>query len=171
MKNLYGVREDSIASGKQSTDSRCSILKTLEDTIAFGAKLMHIIPDLKLLLLEGSLGAGKTSLVKGIAISLGINEPITSPTFPLVQQYNSGKPPLVHLDLYRLEDHKSANELFIQEEEEAKAHGALVVVEWPERLKLPLPEAWKLKLEHHLDGRLAHLLPPSISAKKAITSS
>ena len=59
-------------------------------------------------------------------------EPITSPTFALAQHYPQGEPKLVHLDLYRLEQPASADELFLQEEEEASATGALMAVEWPE---------------------------------------
>ena len=111
----------------QSKDSYW-ILKNLEETIALGEALLKTIPNMNLLLLEGPLGAGKTSLVKGIAIGLGIKEPITSPTFPLAQRYSTGEKPLFHIDLYRLEDHKTADELFIQEEEEAKTLDALIVV-------------------------------------------
>ncbi|WP_320666793.1 tRNA (adenosine(37)-N6)-threonylcarbamoyltransferase complex ATPase subunit type 1 TsaE [Prochlorococcus sp. MIT 1307] len=153
----------------QSTDSYW-LLQNLEETIALGTKLSERIPDLKILLLEGPLGAGKTSLVKGIASGLGINEPITSPTFPLAQHYPEGNPPLFHLDLYRLEDKEAANELFLQEEEEAEDLGALIVVEWPERLSLSLPEAWKIKLKHHSDGkRLAHVIPPIDPAKNSLS--
>ena len=105
-----------------------------------------------LLLLEGTLGAGKTSLVQGLASAAGIGEPITSPTFALSQHYPQGKPPLVHLDLYRLELPAAANDLFLQEEEEALGIGAILVVEWPERLSLKLPDAWRLKLIHLDDG-------------------
>ena len=72
-----------------------------------------------ILLLEGDLGAGKTSLVQGIALALEIEEPITSPTFALAQHYQGQAAALVHLDLYRLEQSASADELFCQEEEEA----------------------------------------------------
>ena len=77
-----------------------------------------------------------------------ITEPITSPTFALATP--PGKPQLVHLDLYRLEHPASADELFLQEEE-ARAAGALMAVEWPERLSLNLPEAGPL-LRHQTRG-------------------
>ena len=66
----------------------------------------------------------------------------------------------MHLDLYRLEQPTSADELFLQEEEEARAAGALMAVEWPERLGLDLAEAWLLELTHKDEGRLAQLTPP-----------
>ena len=122
--------------------------------------LARELPTGAILLLSGPLGAGKTSLVQGLSEGLGISEPITSPTFALAQHYPQGTPQLVHLDLYRLEQPASADELFLQEEEEARATGAVMAVEWPERLGLELPEAWRLELRHQDDGRLAQLTPP-----------
>ncbi len=165
-KNFYKNSKRPNLNQGQSTDSSW-ILKNLEETIALGETLLKTIPNIKLLLLEGPLGVGKTSLVKGIAIGLGIHEPITSPTFPLAQHYLSGDSPLFHLDLYRLENHKAADELFIQEEEEAKTIDALMIVEWPERLKISLRDAWKLNLQYGMQqGRSAHLIPPSSEAIK-----
>ena len=106
-----------------------------------------------------------SALVQGLAEGLGISEAITSPTFALAQHYPQGEPQLVHLDLYRLEQPASADELFLQEEEEARSTGALMAVEWPERLGLDLAEAWHLELRHQDEGRLAQLTSP----KKAST--
>ncbi|MFO7630730.1 MAG: tRNA (adenosine(37)-N6)-threonylcarbamoyltransferase complex ATPase subunit type 1 TsaE [Prochlorococcaceae cyanobacterium] len=109
-----------------------------------------------ILLLQGDLGAGKTCLVQGLAEGLGISEPITSPSYALAQHYSgllqagplAGRATaLVHLDLYRLEDPAAAEELFAQEEEEARALGALLAVEWPQRLAVPPAGAWLVALE------------------------
>ena len=133
----------------------------LEATQALGTELIQQLPAEAILLLQGPLGAGKTSLVQGIALALSIGEPITSPTFALAQHYTDGNPPLIHLDLYRLEQPSTADDLFLQEDEEAKAIGAFMAVEWPERLSLELPEAWQLRLSHTNDGgRCAQLTPP-----------
>ena len=70
----------------------------------------------------------------------------------------------MHLDLYRLEHPAAADELFLQEEEEARAAGALMAVEWPERLGLALPEAWRLEMRHQEKGRIAQLTPPRNSS-------
>ena len=152
---------DAEASGSLEPDSTGHVwaLETLETTRALGRSLARELPDGAILLLSGPLGAGKTSLVQGLAEGLGISEPITSPTFALAQHYPQGHPQLVHLDLYRLEHTASADELFLQEEEEARAAGALMAVEWPERLGLDLPEAWRLELRHQDEGRLAQLTP------------
>ena len=149
--NICGDAEASGSLIQQSTD-RSWILKDLEATRALGRYLVQHRERPSLLLLEGTLGAGKTSLVQGMASAVGIDEPITSPTFALAQHYPQGKPPLVHLDLYRLELPAAADDLFLQEEEEAVGMGALLVVEWSERLSLNLPDAWRLKLCHHNDG-------------------
>ena len=139
-------------------------------TAALGARLAALLPAGATLLLEGNLGAGKTTLVQGLAAALGISEPITSPTFALAQHYagqtTDGRPTaLVHLDLYRLEDPSSADELFAQEEEEAQALGALLAVEWPERLSVLPAGCWTLELalSDPLDpeaGRVGRLTPP-----------
>ena len=154
---------DAEASGSLGPDSTGHVwpLETLETTRALGRLLARELPTGTILLLSGPLGAGKTSLVQGLAEGLGISEAITSPTFALAQHYPQGTPRLVHLDLYRLEHPSSADELFLQEEEEARAAGALMAVEWPERLRLDLPEAWRLDLRHQDEGRLAQLSPPS----------
>jgi tRNA threonylcarbamoyladenosine biosynthesis protein TsaE len=117
-----------------------------------------------LLLLRGELGAGKTCLVQGLAEGLGIGEPITSPTFALAQHYtgrvDGQATALVHLDLYRLEVPAAADELFLQEEEEAAALGAVLAVEWPERLGFAPDPAWHLELLVEGEGRWARLDPP-----------
>jgi tRNA threonylcarbamoyladenosine biosynthesis protein TsaE len=89
--------------------------------------------------------------VQGIAAGLGIDEAITSPTFALAQHYGgqaAGRSTaLVHLDLYRLEQASAADELFAQEEEEALELGALMAVEWSERLSFVPEGAWLVQLE------------------------
>ena len=121
-------------------------------TQAFGRQLALRLPPGSTLLLHGDLGAGKTCLVQGLAAGLGISEPITSPTFALAQRYglshggSTDTGGLVHLDLYRLEQPAAADELFAQEEEEAQASGALLAVEWPERLSSQPSGCWRVVL-------------------------
>ena len=146
---------------EEQSNYLCWILKDLEETIAFGEIFINSLPDIKLLLLDGPLGAGKTSLVKGIAKGLGINEAITSPTFALAQHYRDGQIPLIHLDLYRLEKGQMANELFLQEEEEAISLKGIMVIEWPERLSIDISEAWTAKIKPtENDMRTIELIPP-----------
>ena len=153
---------DAEASGSLVTDSTGLVwcLETFEKTRELGRFLAGLLPAGSILLLKGPLGAGKTSLVQGLAEGLGIDEPVTSPTFALAQHYPQGIPQLIHLDLYRLEQKASADELFLQEEEEAIAFDALMAIEWPERLGLLLPEAWRLEMSPEGRGRRAQLIPP-----------
>ncbi len=119
-----------------------------------------------ILLLSGGLGAGKTCLVQGLAAALGISEAITSPTFALAQHYqgqcSAGPTALVHLDLYRLELAAAADDLFAQEEEEAAALGALLAVEWPERLGFWPQGAWQVELQLEGEGRMALIRRPQL---------
>lgn len=157
----FGDAEASGSLINQSTDET-RILDDLEATKDLGRELAARLKAHDILLLRGPLGAGKTSLVQGLANALGIQEPITSPTFALAQHYPEGTPPLIHLDLYRLEQAAAADDLFLQEEEEANAMGALLVVEWPERLSLSLPDAWILDLSYAASGgRIATFQMPS----------
>ena len=94
-------------------------IENLKETLNLGEKLSHKLNPQSIVLLKGPIGAGKTSFVQGIARGLLISEDITSPTFALSHHYNSGKIPLIHLDLYRLKNVSSAKEVFFSEEEEA----------------------------------------------------
>ena len=94
-------------------------VENLQETLNLGEKLSQKLNPQSIVLLQGPIGSGKTSLVQGIARGLSISEDITSPTFALSHHYNSGRIPLIHLDLYRLENISSAKELFFSEEEEA----------------------------------------------------
>ena len=147
-------------------------------TIALGRELARELlalrasgaPAASMLLLSGDLGAGKTCLVQGLAEGLGISEPITSPTFALAQHYegqlaDGTATALVHLDLYRLEDPASADELLLQEDEEAQALGAILAVEWPGRLSFVPENAWRVELELACPtdpekGRQVRIRPP-----------
>ena len=85
--------------------------------------------------LNGELGSGKTVFVKGFAKALGISDTVTSPTFNLVKEYNSGEMNLYHMDVYRLEDGNrefGLNDYLNQD--------AIVIIEWPEMIEDQLPE-------------------------------
>ena len=84
--------------------------------------------------LNGELGSGKTVFVKGFANSLGINETITSPTFSLIKEYNSGEMPLYHMDVYRIEESDGTigfNDYFNSD--------AISIIEWADMIKDELP--------------------------------
>ena len=124
------------------------LLKNLEETIKFGHNFSQELEAKSIILLKGKIGAGKTSLVKGIAEGLQIKENITSPTFALSHHYNSGKLPLIHMDLYRLEETSSAQELFLEEEEELEQNNGIMVIEWPEKIISLIDEYWLIEIKY-----------------------
>ena len=123
-------------------------VENLTETLNLGKKLSQKLNPQSIVLLKGPIGAGKTSFVQGIAKGLSISEEITSPTFALSHHYSSGKIPLIHLDLYRLENISSAKEVFFSEEEEALQKQAILVIEWPELIEPLIESFWKIKISY-----------------------
>ena len=121
---------------------------SLKETIQIGRKFAQGLNPKSIILLQGPIGAGKTSFVQGIANGLCVEEDITSPTFALSHHYNSGKIPLIHMDLYRIENILMAKEFFISEEEEAIENEAIMVIEWPELIKPILKNFWKIEISY-----------------------
>jgi tRNA threonylcarbamoyladenosine biosynthesis protein TsaE len=110
--------------------------RSVAGTLALGERITEILlPTPKLVVLRGELGAGKTTLVKGIAASLdaATEEDVTSPTFTLVHEYAGPKVKVYHLDLYRLETERELATLGL--EEMIAEFDALVLVEWGERFE------------------------------------
>jgi len=107
-----------------------------EETIALGEELAKRLPRRAVVLLIGKLGAGKTTLAKGIVKGLGAAQPeeVSSPSFTLIHEYGEG-PKVYHVDLYRLEE---ARELATLGLEEILDREAVVLVEWGERF----PRLW-----------------------------
>ena len=137
------------------------ILRNLEETIQFGHNFSLKLKAKSIILLKGKIGAGKTSLVKGIADGLQIKENITSPTFALSHHYNSGKLPLIHMDLYRIENAISAKELFLEEEEELDQNNGIMVIEWPEKIISIVDKYWLIEINYLDDsGRILKIYDP-----------
>jgi tRNA threonylcarbamoyladenosine biosynthesis protein TsaE len=107
-----------------------------QETMEFGARLARRLPKQALVLLIGNLGAGKTTLTKGIAEGLGAAEAdeVSSPTFTLVHQYGEA---LYHIDLYRLDTEAEVRSLGL---EELFDRQAVVLIEWGERFPGLWPE-------------------------------
>ena len=107
--------------------------RSVSGTLALGEMMTELLPAPKLVVLRGDLGAGKTTLVKGIAAALGAAsaEDVTSPTFTLVHEYKGRTTRLIHLDLYRLETERELEGIGLWEM--ADAADALVMVEWGDK--------------------------------------
>lgn len=108
-----------------------------EETRTLGEKLAARLAPGDVVILEGELGAGKSELARGIARGLGVTETVTSPSFTILNVYESGRCPLYHFDWYRLE---SAEELFELGLEEYLGGDGIAVVEWAEKCPEALPE-------------------------------
>ena len=123
-------------------------IENLTETIKLGRDFAQGLNPQSIILLQGPIGAGKTSFVQGIAEGLSISEDIISPTFALSHHYNSGKIPLIHLDLYRLRDSLMAKEFFIDQEEEANHNEAILVIEWPQLIEPIIDNFWKIEISY-----------------------
>lgn len=102
-----------------------------EETEALGARLADALAEGRVVAFTGDLGAGKTAFVSGMARALGVEERVTSPTFTIVNEYEGGRLPLFHFDMYRLD---SADELFHIGWEDYLARGGVCAVEWSENV-------------------------------------
>ena len=136
-------------------------VENLTATLDLGVKLSQQLNPQSIVLLQGPIGAGKTSFVQGIAQGLSISEDISSPTFSLSHHYYSGKIPLIHLDLYRLDNIASAKEVLFSEEEEAIQKKAILVIEWPELIEPIIQNYWKIEITYAKNyGRYYKILDP-----------
>ncbi|MFA6169311.1 MAG: tRNA (adenosine(37)-N6)-threonylcarbamoyltransferase complex ATPase subunit type 1 TsaE [Candidatus Margulisiibacteriota bacterium] len=111
------------------------VTKNAGETIVLGTRIGSILQANDLIALTGTLGAGKTTLIQGIAAGLGVKDYVTSPTFIIINEYQ-GRLPLYHFDLYRLEDLGSIEELGV---EEYFQRGGVCLIEWAERMTELLP--------------------------------
>jgi tRNA threonylcarbamoyladenosine biosynthesis protein TsaE len=126
--------------------------------LGFGAALADALGGRTgILFLQGTLGVGKTTLVRGLLRGLGHQGPVRSPTYTLIEPYEQLRPPVHHLDLYRITDPEELDYLGLRD----LLDGAgLLVVEWPERGEalLPAPDLC-IRIEYAGAGRRLHLLP------------
>lgn len=121
-----------------------------KETFELGKRIANAVNPGTVILFYGDLGAGKTVMTKGIAAGLGITEMITSPTFTIMQEYEGGRMPLYHLDVYRIEDPDEMEEVGLNE----YIYGnGLTVIEWAEQIEDILPEdAIKITIERNVEN-------------------
>ncbi len=125
-----------------------------QETFDLGRQIGAQLTGGEVLLLNGPLGSGKTVLVKGVAAALDIDpEEVTSPSFTLVNPY-TGRLPLVHIDLYRLDEGASAAHA-VDLEELLNDEQAIVIIEWAERMRdYPLPSnVWRIAITGDGEGQ------------------
>ena len=107
------------------------ITRSAAETEQLGARLARVLEPGDVIAFRGDLGAGKTAFTRGLARGLGIREPVTSPTYTIVNEYPQGRLPLFHFDMYRLSD---PEELFDLGWEDYLAREGVCAVEWSENV-------------------------------------
>ena len=120
------------------------ITNSPEETEALAFKLAQKLPAGSIIAYEGDLGAGKTAFTRGLARGLGIWEPVTSPTYTIVNEYLSGRLPLFHFDMYRLH---CADDLFDIGWEDYLERGGICAVEWSENVAEAMEGAITVRIE------------------------
>ena len=114
------------------------------ETEYVGQALGKILQPGAVIAYEGDLGAGKTAFTRGLARGLGISEPVTSPTYTIVNEYLSGRLPLFHFDMYRL---RSADDLFDIGWDDYLERGGVCAVEWSENVEDALEDPITVTIE------------------------
>lgn len=152
-------------------------LTSADRTLKLGEHIAKALKEGGIICLEGPLGAGKTTLVKGVGSGLGVTEVINSPTFMMLNEYHTGALPLFHFDLYRItEDPDSAESKrsvsYLQEQlDELLVQKCFVLIEWPGPLQAHLPEDYILiRLDYDQEeGRVAVISGSSSEFQSQIT--
>lgn len=113
--------------------SETFLTNSADETITLGAELALMLRDARIVLLRGDLGAGKTTLVKGIAEAFraAAQDDVTSPTFTLIHEYRGPERTLYHIDLYRIDTERELATLGL--EDLSNEEGALLLIEWGEK--------------------------------------
>ena len=126
-------------------------LNSAEETEQFGAELFKSVPSKHLIFLQGDLGAGKTTLVRGFLRAAGYNGVVKSPTYTLVEEYTIGTRKIFHFDLYRVVDPEELEWIGIRDYFDQES---ICFIEWPDKGKGILPEPDSvITLTPHGEGR------------------
>ncbi len=124
--------------------------KSADETQRFGKEFAKKLSGGNVVSLYGDLGSGKTQIVKGICLGLGVTQTVNSPTFIIVNEYSSGQfPEIFHFDLYRM---KTQDEILNMGFLEYIDSGSVVLIEWPEHVEDILPEGTiKIHISHTVE--------------------
>lgn len=149
----HGYARHYLGGVKPPTDMNKRIVKNEEETREFGLELAAAASAGQIIALTGGLGTGKTTLTKAIGEGLGIKAMITSPTYTIIHEYQGGRLPLYHFDVYRID---GADDMYELGFEEYFYGGGLTVVEWADRIpELLPPDALRIKIDFMADaGRI-----------------
>jgi tRNA threonylcarbamoyladenosine biosynthesis protein TsaE len=144
--------------------------KSVEETRILGAALAPVLLPGDVVSMSGDLGAGKTAFVQGVAAALGVEGPVTSPTFTLVHEY-SGRYPVLHLDVYRLDSFQEVLDLGF---EELLDPGAVLLVEWGTAVSPLLPRRFlevdilRTSDPEAVDERLVYFIPHGLDWERKL---
>jgi tRNA threonylcarbamoyladenosine biosynthesis protein TsaE len=144
--------------------SETFLTRSEQETVALAEKLAGTLTAGTCVLLYGDLGAGKTAFVRGLAAGLGANpEEVSSPTFVIMQHYK-GRVPLIHVDLYRLDNAAAVDDLGLEE----LALGGVLAIEWADKLMRVFNGSLSVRIEDAgEDSRTIvidrHILPAEVS--------
>jgi tRNA threonylcarbamoyladenosine biosynthesis protein TsaE len=140
------------------------IASSAAETEAAGAELASLLGPGDVVVLAGEVGAGKTTLIRGACRALGVEQPVTSPTFTIGQRYEDGRLPIAHLDLYRLADLEAEDPALL---DDYLAADGVAFVEWP---ALAVPQLGERRIVavrlEHLGGDRRRIEMPAASARK-----
>lgn len=132
-----------------------------EETISLGARFCRNLTKKDVVVLEGALGGGKTTFIKGVIKGLGIKAKVLSPTFTILRQYGTARLCFYHIDLYRLRE----NEIFnIGIEDFLYANNAITMIEWGEKIEGCIPSY--IKIEFSLLGNNVRKIDFSLKGHK-----
>ena len=111
-----------------------TIIKNLNETKKYAKLFYKTLVGGEIVLLNGDLGAGKTTFTKYLAECMGIKSPVTSPTFTLIQEYSGKSLDLIHCDMYRVEDEMEVIEMGLEDMLYDMPNNKVAIIEWPENI-------------------------------------
>lgn len=165
------ISESAEEHDKEQSDLLRLRLESERDTVALGRLLAQSLPQASVVYLYGDLGAGKTTLVRGMLRSLGHQGVVKSPTYTLVEPYEFESLKVFHFDLYRLADPEELDYIGIREYQDREYQGgeSLLIFEWPDKGRGMIPEANLIvQLDYDGQGRCATLMFKEASSLQKI---
>lgn len=142
-----------------------TVTESAAETEALGAELAGLLGPGDVVVVSGEVGAGKTTLIRGACRALGVESPVTSPTFTIGHLYRGGRLPVAHLDLYRLEDGLESEDPALLDD--YLVAGSVAFVEWPAVAEPRLAERRVLAVRlDHAGGDRREIEMPAASARK-----